>query len=188
MGHKREIPAGFRSGRLVVVEEVGKDKNGCRMFKCMCDCGTMSTVRLVQTVPPRSCGCLVAEISRPAAWAANTKPAGDSSLNSLMSVYKDRARKKYKCEFSIPKSNFKELCKKDCNYCGSSPKNVMSKERCNGAFVYNGLDRVDPSKGYTLDNVVPSCAICNKMKGSLFPDGFLTHIRKVLSFHDRISS
>jgi hypothetical protein len=105
-----------------------------------------------------------------------------------MSVYKDRARKKYKCEFSIPKSNFKELCKKDCNYCGSSPKNVMSKERCNGAFVYNGLDRVDPSKGYTLDNVVPSCAICNKMKGSLFPDGFLTHIRKVLSFHDRIST
>lgn len=28
-------------------------------------------------------------------------------------------------------------------------------------FNYNGIDRIDSGEGYTIDNVVPSCPVCN---------------------------
>ena len=44
-----------------------------------------------------------------------------------------------------------------CNYCGGplSPTG-------------HGLDKMDPYKGYTLDNVVPCCYTCNMIKGRHF--------------------
>lgn len=37
---------------------------------------------------------------------------------------------------------------------------------CDGALppTGHGLDRIDPLKGYTLDNVVPCCTACNRIK------------------------
>jgi hypothetical protein len=35
-----------------------------------------------------------------------------------------------------------------------------------GIYTYNGIDRVDNSKGYTPENTVPCCKICNKIKGT----------------------
>ena len=37
----------------------------------------------------------------------------------------------------------------------------------NGDYVYNGIDRIDNNKGYTIDNIVPCCAKCNYAKGKL---------------------
>ena len=31
-------------------------------------------------------------------------------------------------------------------------------------YLYNGLDRIDSSCKHTLNNVVPCCIICNRMK------------------------
>lgn len=39
-----------------------------------------------------------------------------------------------------------------CHYCGDSQKRI-------------GLDRIDNSKGYTLDNVLPCCPTCNVIRG-----------------------
>ncbi len=46
-----------------------------------------------------------------------------------------------------------------CNYCG--------RDGC------RGLDRVDSSLGYSLDNCVPCCVWCNMMKGRKTSDQFL---------------
>ena len=43
----------------------------------------------------------------------------------------------------------------------------------------NGIDRVDSSKGYTLDNCVPCCSICNTMKLNYTLQEFSDHITKV---------
>lgn len=56
------------------------------------------------------------------------------------------------------------LCKK-CHYCG--------KERC------LGIDRVDNSKGYSIENCVPCCGCCNKMKMDLELSFFLDQIEKI---------
>lgn len=56
------------------------------------------------------------------------------------------------------------LCSK-CTYCG-----------CNNC---NGIDRVDSSKGYVPENVVPCCAMCNMMKNNYSLETFRTHVTKI---------
>ena len=41
------------------------------------------------------------------------------------------------------------------------------------ASITWGLDRVDNSRGYQADNVVPCCADCNYMKGQMSQEAFL---------------
>lgn len=39
---KKYVHPGDRYGRLVVIEEIGSDKWGTRLWKCRCDCGEYS--------------------------------------------------------------------------------------------------------------------------------------------------
>jgi hypothetical protein len=60
---------------------------------------------------------------------------------------------------------FRPLFEAECVYCGAES---------------TGLDRIDSSKGYTSDNVVPACHICNTMKWTLTTDVFLAHCRQIV--------
>ena len=53
-------------GRLTVIKEAGKDKNGRVRWKCLCDCGKITIVRRssLQSGDTKSCGCLRAEKTR----------------------------------------------------------------------------------------------------------------------------
>lgn len=64
--------------------------------------------------------------------------------------------------------NFSQLFTAECFYCGSAT---------NG-----GLDRVDNSRGYCNDNVVPCCKPCNYMKRDLTQADFLSHINKISTY------
>ena len=65
-----------------------------------------------------------------------------------------------------------KLCSQPCIYCGK-------KESL-------GIDRIDNSKGYTVDNCVPCCGCCNKMKMDLEPNYFISQIEKIYSRLDII--
>ncbi len=58
---KRKNLLGKRFGRLVVVDDLGKDNNNQWYWKCLCDCGettTATTTYLNRSKDPkRSCGC-----------------------------------------------------------------------------------------------------------------------------------
>ena len=54
--------------------------------------------------------------------------------------------------FEITESRFDALKKQGCAYCG-----LMRP-------VFIGMDRIDSSKGYTVDNVCGCCTTCNMMK------------------------
>jgi hypothetical protein len=43
----------------------------------------------------------------------------------------------------------------------------------------HGLDRIDSSKGYTLDNVRPCCTKCNKIKNDMTEEEFYSHIESI---------
>jgi 5-methylcytosine-specific restriction endonuclease McrA len=62
------------------------------------------------------------------------------------------------CELAI---SFDEYCdlvrERACSYCGTDLKKKRGHK----------LDRIDNRRGYTLDNVVPCCARCNNIKGTL---------------------
>ena len=64
---------------------------------------------------------------------------------------------------------FDDFCKiidNVCTYCGESEKRI-------------GIDRIDNTKGYTLENSTPCCTICNMMKKTMKVDDFISHINKI---------
>ena len=63
-----------------------------------------------------------------------------------------RARKTGR-EFTISLEKFSELILLPCSYCGYPLDETGS-----------GLDRMDNSKGYTLENSTPCCGACNAAK------------------------
>ncbi len=58
---------GQRFGRLTALHTVGKDNCGAMVWRCKCDCGTETEVRVgkLRSSRTRSCGCLFAEGDNP---------------------------------------------------------------------------------------------------------------------------
>lgn len=54
---------GMKYNRLLAVERLGMSKNGKRLYKFLCDCGTEKIIQgsYVKRGDPKSCGCLVIE-------------------------------------------------------------------------------------------------------------------------------
>ena len=48
----------------------------------------------------------------------------------------------------------------------------------------NGIDRIDSSKGYTVENSVPCCKYCNTAKNTMSVDEFLKWIGRVYKFNN----
>lgn len=173
---KLKVSIGCKYNRLTVLEKVGRDKNFNSLWLCRCDCGKekvftgTSLTRL--TRPTRSCGCYVSEI--------NGVGDGEAAFNSLYRRYIKRDKDKNR-ESSLPKEIFRILTKSNCFYCGRAPSQSLSFKTTVGAYIYNGLDRLDNSKGYTIKNSLPCCKTCNYMKNDMNAYDFLEHIKKILT-------
>lgn len=97
---------------------------------------------------------------------------GQRGLTSLWRTYKKGARDR-SLSFTIEKDFFAHLTKQPCTYCGVLPhlvysathKYVTPEGKANGAYTYNGVDRVDNTRGYDVDNVATCCWDCNMAKG-----------------------
>ena len=57
-----------------------------------------------------------------------------------------------------------------CDYCGATVDGMQ-------------LDRVDSARGYTLDNVVPSCDTCNQAKNAMSREAFLGLVARIAARH-----
>lgn len=95
--------------------------------------------------------------------------------------FNENPNKKYK-EFLLTQEEFSKLIRSDCHYCGAPPSldNIWNKSAKritqNEDTAFNGVDRVDSDKGYTIDNCVPCCKTCNRMKWDLSEDVFYEKI------------
>lgn len=85
-----------------------------------------------------------------------------ASMNRIFFGYKDRCRKR-NIYFELSMEDFKRLTQQACVYCNKPPSNGGRKE----IFVYNGIDRKNNSRGYTVANSVPACAECNQIKSDI---------------------
>ena len=61
---------------------------------------------------------------------------------------------------------FQNLITQHCHYCNQVP---TAEKRM-------GIDRLESSGSYEANNVVPSCATCNYMKGTMSKHAFLSHV------------
>jgi hypothetical protein len=87
-------------------------------------------------------------------------------------VYKSSARSRGH-EYTLTHDEFVGFWQKPCSYCGSEIETI-------------GLDRVDSFKGYTLNNVVPCCMRCNRMKMDMTKEQFLNHIKKISELQNHL--
>jgi hypothetical protein len=155
--------------RLTVISCVGyfiegKEKRRRAAYEFKCDCGTHIYARGkdVKQGKIQSCGCLALE-SKSRNGKKNQIDNCLAFYNTILYDYKKNAERR-KLEFNIPFDLFKNLISSKCFYCGSSPTN-FSKSDLACQLKYNGLDRVDNTKGYVPSNVVSCCKFCNYAKG-----------------------
>ncbi len=75
-------------------------------------------------------------------------------------------------------TDYARLSRNPCLYCGREPFN-WTKFHAKNNILYNGIDRVDNSQDYTLENLVTCCKDCNGMKFNKSPDDFLEHVMRI---------
>lgn len=83
----------------------------------------------------------------------------------------------------IDKQVFYEIASQPCYYCGAEPPEKNGVKEWNGTAKINGIDRVDNSKGYTIENSVSCCYDCNQMKSNRTLDNFMKKIKEIYERH-----
>lgn len=105
-----------------------------------------------------------------------------NSLNGILATYKDGAKSR-NIEWNLSNDDFVKLVTSNCIYCGAAP-NIRDKysKYYKINIPVTGIDRINSSKGYTVDNCVPCCSMCNKMKLNYTTDQFINKIKSIY-FH-----
>ena len=184
--HNRLNLVGQRFTRLVALECVGIQQNSHResLWRCKCDCGkeTVTTGNSLTSGNTKSCGCYHKIRTR----QLFSSPIEELSINRILQDYRNKARKKNRI-FSLTKEEFTLLIRADCYYCGAKPSNSYATSTGRAILPYQGIDRLDNSKGYIPENCVSCCIICNKMKKATDVTDFVTHVHTISGRHECVS-
>lgn len=174
---KRNDRIGERHGALTIKEYLSR-KDG---YLVECDCGNTLSVKYyrLQRGVTRSCReCFVSKSAgRP------VLPDSLGAKRAVMTQYRIEAKRRG-LEFSLSEVDFCSLIVKDCTYCGVRPstKITITTSSAHDDFRYNGVDRVDSSKGYTTDNCVTCCKQCNFAKLDYDLASWLTWVERIYKF------
>lgn len=180
-GAHMEDLTGHRFGNLVVLsqsEYSASARKAVPLWLCQCDCGKTKIIPGIQLRRrTRSCGCLVRKrllLSK-----------GEAAFNALAHRMKKGAIRRGR-KWTIEKEELRLLITQPCSYCGALPtqgggngKRKDGRPKHHGAFLYNGLDRIDSSLEYVSGNVAPSCKNCNFAKRSQTVEEFKQWIVRV---------
>lgn len=83
--------------------------------------------------------------------------------------------KKRGFDFFLSREDFLKITSQPCFYCNQFSSNYKN-------IPYVGIDRVDPTLGYEVSNVVPCCKRCNQSKLDFSLIDFITQIKKIYNF------
>ena len=152
---------GNKYNRLTIIEiDINKRlRNNHIHYICKCDCGNISSVtrgRLLSGYT-KSCGCLAAEISSKSKQRNGRNPA----FNSVVASYKQAAYKR-NIGWNLSDEEVITIFSENCYYCNNKDSNLKIQGKWE--FKYNGIDRLNPEKGYSIDNVKACCKSCNMRK------------------------
>lgn len=78
-----------------------------------------------------------------------------------------------KITFGLSLADFRRVVTRPCQYCRIEP----------GRGIH-AVDRTRPRFGYSISNVVPSCARCASMKGDMTAPEFIDHVQGVATRSD----
>jgi hypothetical protein len=177
---KQDRYVGMKFGALTIIKQYNTfSPCNSKIVKVdyKCDCGNITSNKRFGCVK-RQRMCLECRNKN----EYKIKNPGKSAFNKLYHDYQSGAENR-RYEFKLTTEEFEILTRRDCHYCGESPKNIKKARGGKEIYVYNGIDRVDSNKGYTIDNCVACCKLCNFSKMSLSINDFLSHIRKIYEYN-----
>jgi hypothetical protein len=93
-----------------------------------------------------------------------------ASFKRLFDRYKRRAAKQG-LEFALTEKTFFEFTSQPCYFCAALPSRKADRKAKN-SYIYNGLDRMDSTKGYVNSNCIACCWEHNDLKGKLTYEQF----------------
>jgi hypothetical protein len=158
---------GRRFGRLVVTR-IGDLHGKNRYFWCRCSCGVEKQIlrQDLEWGDTRSCGCLRVEKAR--------SSDRDKAFTKKWLQYKHGSKVDGRV-FRLTRDQFRRVISKPCYYCGV------------GGTPFNGIDRVDNSKGYIRTNCNPCCTTCNRAKLKMTQREFLQWVQRVFNHSIRVN-
>lgn len=174
---KRPIRIGDKYGEFTILglgEYVGNQMG----LRCQCSCGMIKNVVWPNLLKGVSTKCGFGIHAR--IWNPDRE---DRALNSILSRYKANAKRRgYTWE--LTKEEFHYLIRQPCTYCGRKPEHTIKHWEQWGqkqwpTIYWNGVDRLDNSKGYSSNNSVACCRTCNKAKLDTPAGDFLQWVQEV---------
>lgn len=128
------------------------------------------------------------------------RPVVEITYDKLIAVYRCRNNKSKTRNilWKLSRTQAIELFKGQCHYCDVPPSSkcnayittkryrIKNHERADeGWVIYNGIDRVDSSGDYEMDNVVSCCTKCNKAKNNLSKQEFENWIERMTAYAEK---
>ncbi len=164
--------SGMKFGDLTAIKISGNGKHRGSKWLCRCDCGNECEAYggHLRDGTRKSCGC------------RSRSRIFETGVNRIFSNYKRKASLRKKI-FTITRAKFEELVIANCYYCGRLPEQELKRLKTKNLQIkYNGIDRFNPSEGYTNENCVSCCYYCNHSKLDLSFDEWLSHLKKIFDY------
>ncbi len=182
---------GQKGGFLTAVRFIEKRKDSYYwLFKC--DCGgekILNRSRVLGTKNlTKSCGCIGKEKIN----QLNIKRHRKNYMHTghVYRSYKQGAEKR-NLEWDILPQHLEYLIFQDCFYCGRpATKGTIAKDRkykLQPTQKRNGIDRIDNSLGYNLNNVVTCCYICNRAKSFMGYKEFIEYLDDLVEYRHNLN-
>lgn len=178
-GKIHEKYVGNKFGKLLVIGVHSRDTKSRRLiWQCLCDCGNICTAfsRNLERNAEIDCGCSKSQKMLNIGMRLR-KPELPQIINRILDTYKRNAQNKGNI-FSLTYEQFRELIASDCHYCGVEPSNMKKLREV--VLHWNGIDRKDNDKGYTVENCVPCCKDCNYLKNNR---DYMEFLSKIATIH-----
>lgn len=139
-------------------------KKGYRSYykgECL-RCGKTNSIRTDDLLrKPKSCIHCVKNLQKE---IADLKYSEFRKYKNIFNRYKGNSKFRDR-EFNLTLENVIKFVNSNCHYCN----NINSE----------GIDRINNEIGYTIDNTVPCCKICNQMKHCFSKEIFLNQIKLI---------
>lgn len=180
----------LKTTNITQIREEGKSNHKTLYCQCKCDCGKELFVRKQSLLNgnTKSCGCYRKDHCQSIGLLrsgvpptkTNKSTTSPSPIKALIRKYKYNSLKRG-ILFELSDKDFSALVKKNCYYCNKEPLQKIRVGKY--STIYNGVDRLDSSKGYSKENCVSCCKQCNIAKSSHSLLDFFEWIKKVYNKH-----
>lgn len=172
-------PIGTVVNNQIISSDLQQVKGKLR-YLVVCSGCNQESWRTEETVKRNKLGCVSCSAKQKKSKYLLEK---DKVSNAFLSQVKSNAKTR-KISVSLTSSDVERLIFNNCFYCGANPE----PRKVRGLNIKsNGIDRVDSSLGYEIENCVTCCKQCNLAKLSYSQEEFLEWINRVYLYQQGLT-